>query len=58
VLVANARDLAVAVPAGNHHVEFEYDRASFHRGVILQAASFLLILSVLASRWRRSRLVR
>ena len=58
VLVANARDLAVAVPAGNHHVEFEYDRAPFHRGVILQAASFLLILSVLASRWRRSRLVR
>lgn len=43
VLVANARDLAVAVPAGNHHVEFEYDRAPFHRGVILQVAAFLVI---------------
>ncbi len=43
VLVANARDLAVAVPAGNHHVEFEYDRAPFHRGVILQTAAFLVI---------------
>jgi hypothetical protein len=45
VLVANARDLAVAVPAGNHRVEFEYDRAPFHRGVLLQAAVFLLILA-------------
>ena len=44
VLVANARDLAVAVPAGNHHVEFEYDRAPFHRGVILQTAALLAIM--------------
>ncbi len=40
VLVANARDLAVAVPAGDHHVEFEYDRAPFTRGVLLQLARF------------------
>jgi hypothetical protein len=46
VLVANARDLAVAVPAGNHHVDFEYDRAPFQRGVTLQATGFLLIVLV------------
>jgi hypothetical protein len=45
VLVANARDLAVAVPTGDHHVEFEYDRMPFFRGVILQAAAFLLLLA-------------
>ncbi len=50
VLVANARDLAVAVPPGNHHVEFSYDRRPFHRGVILQAAAFLLILAAAFSR--------
>jgi hypothetical protein len=54
VLVANARDLAVAVPAGDHHVEFEYDRTPFLRGVILQATAFLLILA--ASLGLRSRL--
>ena len=48
VLIANARDLAVAVPAGNHHVEFDYDRAPFARGVLLQAAAFLTILLALA----------
>jgi hypothetical protein len=44
VLVANARDLAIAVPAGIHHVEFQYDRAPFHRGVLLQTAAFVLSL--------------
>jgi hypothetical protein len=43
VLVANARDLAVAVPAGSHTVEFEYDRGPFRLGVVLQVATFLLI---------------
>jgi hypothetical protein len=47
-LIANARDLAVAVPAGHHHVEFDYDRAPFARGVLLQAAAFLTILLALA----------
>jgi hypothetical protein len=47
VLVANARDLAVAVPAGNHRVEFEYDRAPFGRGVLLQAAAFLMVVLLL-----------
>src|SRR5207249_275591 len=46
VLVANARDLAVAVPPGRHRVEFEYDRSPFQTGVTLQAISFLSILLV------------
>lgn len=48
VLVANARDLAVAVPAGSHHVTFAWDRAPFHRGVGLQAAAFASILALTA----------
>jgi hypothetical protein len=52
VLVANARDLAVAVPAGNHHVEFEYDRAPFHRGVALQIVGMLLVLAAARGMWR------
>ena len=55
VLVANARDLAVAVPAGRHRVEFLYDREPFHRGVILQAAAFLaLLLATGIGKWRQS----
>jgi hypothetical protein len=46
VLVANARDLAVAVPAGSHRVAFWYDRSPFHRGVILQCAALLLLGAV------------
>jgi hypothetical protein len=48
VLVANARDLAVAVPAGTHRVEFSYDRSPFNGGVLLQAAALLTILLVVA----------
>ena len=44
VLVANARDLAVAVPAGRHRVEIRYDAAPFRAGVALQAAAFLAAL--------------
>ena len=43
VLVANARELAVAVPPGVHRVEFGWDRAPFHRGVALQSAALLLL---------------
>jgi hypothetical protein len=53
VLVANARDLAVAVPAGTHRVEFEYDRSPFRRGVALQAAAFLAI--AVAAAWTARR---
>ena len=48
VVVANARDLAVAVPAGRHRVEFEYDRSPFRRGVALQAGA-LLVAAILAA---------
>ena len=51
VLVANARDLAVAVPAGSHRVEFLWDRAPFARGVALQMIALLLLAgSALARR--------
>jgi hypothetical protein len=53
VLVANARELAVAVPAGRHRVEFEYDRAPFRLGVLLQAA--VLLAAVAATLGRRGR---
>jgi hypothetical protein len=53
VLVANARDLAVAVPAGPHRVEFEWDPTSWHRGLALQAAALSgLIALALAARRR------
>ncbi len=46
VTVANARDLAVAVPAGRHRVELAWDRGPFRRGVAIQAAAFLAALGV------------
>jgi hypothetical protein len=46
VVVANARDLAVAVPAGRHAVEIAYGRESFRRGVALQGVAFLAALLV------------
>jgi hypothetical protein len=48
VLVANGRDLAVAVPAGRHRVQIEYDRGPFRRGVALQASAVLLAFLVTA----------
>ncbi len=44
VLVANGRDLAVAVPAGTHEIEIAYDRAPFRIGVAIQAATLLVVL--------------
>jgi len=43
-VVANARDLAVAVPAGHHRVELEYDRGPFRIGVAAQAAAMVAAL--------------
>ena len=57
VLVANARDLAVAVPAGVHDVEFSWDRRPFVTGVGLQAAALVLAAAAaigLAVRPRRA----
>jgi hypothetical protein len=50
ILVANARDLAVAVPAGRHRVELHYDRRPLHRGILLQAAAFVALLFAAARR--------
>ncbi len=47
--VANGRDLAVAVPAGRHRVELEYDRGPFRRGVAIQAAALLAALAAAAA---------
>jgi hypothetical protein len=53
VLVANARELAVAVPAGHHRVRFAWDRSSFHRGAALQLAGLLSIAAALIATRRR-----
>lgn len=53
VLVANARDLAVAIPPGRHRVEFEYDRKPFERGVFLHGAAFLTALVACVAGRRR-----
>ena len=45
LLVANARDLAVAVGPGRHRVEFRYDRGPFHQGVAIQAIVLALVLA-------------
>jgi len=52
VAVANARDLAVPVPAGRHRVEIEWDRFPFRAGVALEAAA-LLAASLVAAAARR-----
>ncbi len=52
VAVANARDLAVSVPAGRHRVEIEWDRFPFRAGVALEAAA-LLAASLVAVAARR-----
>jgi hypothetical protein len=43
VLVANARELAVAVPPGRHRIVFWWDRRPFERGVALQIAGLASI---------------
>ncbi len=57
VLVANARDLAVAMPAGRHTFDFAWNREPFHRGVAAQGAALLAAAAVglVAARPRRKR---
>ena len=56
VLVANARDLAVAVPAGSHRIEIAWDPSPWYRGLLLQAAALSgLVALALASRRRSAR---
>ena len=52
VLVANGRDLAVAVPGGRHRVAIEYDRRPFRWGVGIQAAALLAAAAVALTRRR------
>ncbi|HVE65495.1 MAG TPA: hypothetical protein VNC59_02860, partial [Thermoanaerobaculia bacterium] len=49
VLLANGRDIAVAVPPGKHRVEIFWSPASFRRGVVLQALVLLAALGTLAA---------
>jgi hypothetical protein len=49
VLVANARDIAVGIPAGRHSFELSWDRAPFHRGVLWQGAALLFAFGVAAA---------
>jgi hypothetical protein len=51
-LVANARDVAVALPSGRHEFEIDWDRTPFHRGVALQGAALLAALAVGAATGR------
>jgi hypothetical protein len=45
VMVANARELAVAVPSGSHRIEVAWDEAPFYRGVAVQAGALLVLLA-------------
>ncbi len=54
VLVANARDLAIAVPPGQHEAEFDYNQRPFVRGVAIQAGAFLILLAALFRFRKRS----
>lgn len=47
VLLANGRDIAVAVPPGKHRVEIVWSPVTFRRGVVLQALALLLAVGVI-----------
>ncbi|HZI67585.1 MAG TPA: hypothetical protein VFF17_13560 [Thermoanaerobaculia bacterium] len=55
VLLANGRDLAVAVPPGKHRVEIFWNPASFRRGVVLQGLALLAAFGTLLGGFVRSR---
>ena len=38
----------IVVPAGEHIVEFEYDRSVYHTGIIISILSFILAISLMA----------
>jgi hypothetical protein len=46
VLLANGRDLAVAVPAGRHRLEVYWNPRGFRAGAALQAAALLAALAI------------
>ena len=53
VLLANGRDLAVAVPPGKHRVEIFWSPASFRWGVLLQGFALLVALGVVVTGFAR-----
>jgi hypothetical protein len=52
VLLANGRDVAVAVPAGRHRLEIDWDPRAFRVGVFVQSAALLAALAIAAVRIR------
>jgi hypothetical protein len=49
ILLANGRDLAIAVPAGRHHVEVFWSPTPFRSGVLLQELA--LLAALVAAAW-------
>ena len=62
VLLANGRDLAVAVPPGKHRLEIFWSPTSFRRGFVLQGLALLAALGALlagfAPRRQRNRMTK
>lgn len=53
ILRANFAFRAVALPAGEHVVEFEYRPVSFRLGAVATALTSLVVLGLLVSEWRK-----
>ena len=45
----------IVVPAGEHTIEFEYDRSVFHTGIIISIVSFILALGLIGFRLFRNK---
>jgi hypothetical protein len=52
VLLANGRDVAIAVPAGRHRIEIDWSGRAFRAGVFVQLAAVLAILAITVVRFR------
>ncbi|MEE9572251.1 MAG: hypothetical protein V3W20_04315, partial [Candidatus Neomarinimicrobiota bacterium] len=48
ILETNGIIRGIEVPAGEHIVEFEYDRSVFHTGKLISFLSFILAISIVA----------
>ncbi|MDQ5872000.1 MAG: hypothetical protein M3547_07295, partial [Acidobacteriota bacterium] len=55
VLLANGRDLAVAVPPGKHRIEIFWNPTSFRRGFVLQALALMAVIVVIVGGLARRR---
>lgn len=45
----------VPVPPGNHFIEFQFDRSSFNKGVIISFSSFSLVMLIILGSFYRNR---